>query len=58
MTLRVISSVGVMLFGSGMMLLGAVRMWIAWGSTDDLLLVGIGLLVLDSGGRTLREVKL
>lgn len=56
--MRVFSSVGVMLFGSGMMLLGAVRMWIAWGSTDDLLLVGIGLLVLDSGGRTLREVKL
>jgi hypothetical protein len=53
----VISSVGVMLFGSGAMLLGIVKMWSPSTLVDGITLVALGLLVLDSGGRTLREVK-
>lgn len=53
--MRLASSVGVMLFGSGTMLLGIYRMWFTASFVEGVSLFALGLLVLDSGGRTLRD---
>lgn len=53
--MRRLSSIMTMLFGTGAMLLGVVRLWDSSTFVDGVVLASLGLLVLDSGGRTLHE---